>query len=456
MIRRVPLAILGAAWLAGAGWSQTGAASFFNPLSANQNGIHLYGVSVYGGYFSAGTPVGLDIPGASYSPASSTLSGTAVTGVGATFGWTKVTERTTLAATYSPTYFGSVQNSEYNQLNHQFSFTGTKKRGKWTLDVEAAGIVSNLEQLFFAPTALSSVATVPTTFDDLASAVLTGKMTDPQLASILTGAPLRSSPEQAFFYGNRVLTANLQTGLSWAATERSSFEVSFSGTRFQHIQRSQTSDPTTAAFLLPQTTAFNATVGWSYSMSPRTQFGVNLSSTRTFSRLQTGYANMSTLSLGRTMSRRWFVQVRAGAGKMVYTQHTFSASQSTQAVGGGSLGFKTRAHTFLASYDRSVGDIYGLGSSTTSGATGAWNWHAPGSGWAASASFGYQVLNGSSFQNTESWHGGASMGRSLGPHMFASVQYVYTKFPSNIQLAGGNFEESGVLVALTWSPSSYR
>jgi hypothetical protein len=455
-MRRIPWVILGAAWLAGAGWSQTGAAGFFNPLSADQNGIHLYGVSVYGGYYSAGTPVGLDIPGASYSPSAAVINGTGVAGMGATFGWTKATDRATFSATYSPTYFGILENSEYNQLNHQFSLTATRKKGKWSMEFAAGGIVSNLEQLFFAPTALTSVASVPATFDDLAAAMLTGKMTDPQLASILTGAPLRSSPEQALFYGNRVFTANVQAGFNWARSERSSIRVALSGSRFQHLRRAGSADYSPQSVVLPQTTALNATVGWSYSLSPRTEFGAAVSTTRTFSRLQSGYANTSDLSFGRTMSRRWFVQMRGGAGKMVYSQHVFAASQNVQLVGGASLGFKTRAHTFLLSYDRTVGDIYGLGASTTSGTTGAWNWHAPGGGWSAGASYGYQVLSGSIFQNTKSWHGSASISRALGAHMFASVQYVYTTFPVNMQQAGNNFEQKGLMVALTWSPSPYR
>ena len=449
--------LLAGVWIRAAG-GQTGAASFFNPLSRSQNGIHLYGVSLYGGYYSAGTPVGMDLAGASFTPPSfQSQNGTTVFGAGATFGWTKVTDRKTITATYSPSYFGTAENSQFNQLNHGFSFTGVKKAGRWTLSTALAGVVSNLEQLYFAPNTLSSAAGTPANFEDLAAAILAGKITDPQLTGILAGAPLLGSPEQAFYYGNRILSATLQTEASWAASERSSFEFSLSGARLQHLQHAKVSDSSGSSTpLLPQTTSASVTVGWSYAISPRTQFGVNAATSRSFSKFQEGYATTSTLSLGRTMSQRWFVQLRAGAGKMTYTRQTFPGGRNVQFQGGGTLGLKTRAHTWMASYDRSIGDIYGLGSSTTNGATGAWNWHAPGSGWSSSASFGYQRLTSSVFQNTESWHGGASLGRALGGHLFASVQYVYTKFPSNIRLEGYNFEESGVMVALTWSPSPYR
>ena len=41
---------------AAAAQAQSGAAGFFNPMSASQNGIHLNDVNVYGGYFSGGSP----------------------------------------------------------------------------------------------------------------------------------------------------------------------------------------------------------------------------------------------------------------------------------------------------------------------------------------------------------------------------------------------------------------
>src|ERR1035441_1441975 len=67
---------------AGTAAAQTGAAGFFNPLSASRNGIHLYGVSVFGDYFSGGSPYGIATTGT--LPASGV---SVFTGGSMNFGW---------------------------------------------------------------------------------------------------------------------------------------------------------------------------------------------------------------------------------------------------------------------------------------------------------------------------------------------------------------------------------
>ena len=53
---------------------------------------------------------------------------------------------------------------------------------------------SSLEQTLFSPTTLSSAASAPATFENLAAAFTGGRFTNPQLASILISAPLVESP----------------------------------------------------------------------------------------------------------------------------------------------------------------------------------------------------------------------------------------------------------------------
>src|SRR5206468_536944 len=133
-------------------------------------------------------------------------------------------------------------------LNHTFSLNWHKKlMGKWGFTLSGTGIVSNLQQLLFAPTTLAAAASVPTTFDEFATGLLTGQFTNSQLAAILTGAPAAASPVQTSLYGQRVLSTSLQTGLSYAATGRSSIQFSAAGSRLQTLTGPGGSDGSSAS-----------------------------------------------------------------------------------------------------------------------------------------------------------------------------------------------------------------
>ena len=440
-------------------WGQTTAASFFNPLSP-EGGIHLTGVSVYSGYYSSGGVGGFEM--AVQNPF---LTGpSAMTGVAATFGGSKSTEKSTFTWSYSPSYFnlfyGNNQFSNNGSINHSGSISWSRKFGsKWSLNVSLNGLLANLQQLYFNPSVLSGVAALPTTFDDLAAGMLTGKFSDAQLASLLTGAPLQASPQQGYLYGNRLFNVGANVALSWAPTGRTSFSVAATGSRAESANGAGTVGGTStgpAGSFLPAMTSATLALSWSYSLSPRTHVGVGISSSRTFSALEPGYASNGNVSIGRTMSSRWFLQAQAGVGKLNYSRQTYAAPSALQYLYGGSIGFKTQTHTFLASYNRSLGDGYGLGSGSTSAATGAWNWRHPGSSWSLTAGGGYQELNNLTFSNTRSWMANAGIAKALSPHFSLSAQYMYFQFPADIRAVGLESSEDGVSVALSWSPSQYR
>ena len=123
-------------------------------------------------------------------------------------------------------------------------------------------MLSNLQQLLFSPTVASSVASVPSTFDDLAAAMVAGKYTNNQLAAILTGSPLPTSPEQAYIYGQRIFTATLGTNVAWSPTTRTSFHVAVSGTRAQNMKSTDIATGAPSGISLEPTTTATLNVGW--------------------------------------------------------------------------------------------------------------------------------------------------------------------------------------------------
>jgi len=427
------------------------------PPGRSRRIIEVQSVSVSSGYYTSGTPAGFELPTQSLF-----LGPTALVSGSVTFGGSTSSEKGGFTWNYSPSYFSTVysqdQRSNHGSFDHRAGVYWRRRLGnRWTAVASANGILASLEQLYFAPGLLTGVAALPTSFDDLAAATLAGKFTDAQLAALLTGSPLQASPEQAFPYGTRLMSAGANFGLSWAPSGRTTVALTLSGTRTQSVKGAGVTglDIAAATPSLPQMTNATAALSWSYSMSPRTQFSVQATSSRTFSGIQQGYASSGNVSLGRTMSRRWFVQGRAGAGVLSYSRQQFAQPEAKQYLFGGTLGFKTSSHTFVGSYDRTLGDPYGLGSGTTGTASGAWNWVRPGSGWAASAAASYQQLNNPTFVNTGSWRLQGSVSRSLTRSIQLSWQYIYFQIPLGLTVGGQDQTEHGVLVSLSWKPPSF-
>jgi len=442
-------------------WSQTGAASDLGPAAPLRGAVRVEGVSVYSSYYTSGSPSGFEAPiSNAFLPGPSASSGAAVTIGGSTEG-----EKGSLFWNYSPSYFnlyyGNNQFQNNGSINHRASLNWSRKLGgsnKWTLNASANGLMANLEQLYFSAGVLESVASMPTNFDDLASAMLAGKFNDAQLASLLTGAPVQASPQQSYLYGRRVMSAAASLGLSWTPTGRTSFSLVATGTRSQSADGigtagGQTTQSTSA---VPQTTEAGLALSWSYSVTPRTQIGLVASSRRTFSQLEEGYASSGALSFGRTMSRRWFMEMRAGAGELTYSRQVIATPKTFQHIYGGSLGWKTSSQTLLASYDRSLGDVYGLGSNTTESATGTWTWRPMGSSWSASVNGGFQEFSNTTLINTRAWQASGGVARGVGTHVFVSIRYVYMQLPANLAKAGVRRTQNGLTTALTWSPARYQ
>jgi hypothetical protein len=250
----------------------------------------------------------------------------------------------------------------------------------------------------------------------------------------------------------------LNANLNFAATTRSTFRFSVTGGRVEEIHQSGASNSSgnAATYHVPEVTSGSASLGWSYEISPRTQFGIDLTTTRAFAALQKGYVSSGSVSLSRTLSRKWFTKLSVGVGYLNYTSRTIPIPHNVQYLGSGSLGYKTGSHNFIGTYSRTAGDGYGLGSASTSSATAAWNWRRPASTWSVFMNLGYQKLQNATFHTPESWQAGGGLGKALSSHISMSLQYGYLTFPAAINVPGNDLTESGVVLSINWSPSLYR
>lgn len=421
--------------------------SGFNPVGTSVSGIHLYDVTGFAGWVSQVSP-----QGGFYLPNSAGLKGDEMLGGSATVGWSRGLKNN-ISIVYTASYSGEFRYSNLSALSHFFTLNSSRHLGsKWTLGLAATSALSTYDQMLFSPTVFSSVAALPGTFDDLASAVLTGKYNNNQLASLLTGAPVIESPARTLFFGNRVFTSSAATSLSYAHSQRLSINFSASASRSEHLNDGNNPNDIQYIYLLPRAIVGSANAGISYSLTPRTQVGVNLSSSRGFSRIEDAYTSYGTAFIGRTMGQRWFAQVRAGGGFAVNVHSHAYGTNGTTPVFGGTLGYRRYAHSFLVAADQSLGQSYGVGAAKTVTANVAWQWWRPGRHWGLNSNYMAQRFNSGAFGSVNGWRAGFGMTRQLNRHMVLETGYAFGSYSNDSAVSPYQSQQHAVRVSVMWMP----
>src|SRR4051794_6090324 len=440
-------------WLPLVAYGQISTQSF-NPISSEANGIHLYSATVSSQYSS--NAYGLGLVGLAQTGSNASTPVSMIEG-SVDLGWARRGVKSNASVTYSPSYLRSVTGYEYNSLNHSLAASLSRSFGpKWTLGGSATGMVNDFQQLLFAQSQYGNLSAIQSTFDELVGAMLTGRSTNAALAQAVNAAPVVNSPETAFLYGGRLFSTSANLSLSYAYSSRSSFTAAIQGNRTQNLRTGDDVSGSTPRSAVPYTSAANASLGWSYSLTPRTTMGVEVSETRSRSAFQDAYTQRASISIGRTISTRWFVQVMGGAGTIRPIRQTLNPTRDLQPQFGGSVGYKLYAHTFLASYNRSISDMYAVGANTTDVSGGGWTWKRPGRGISLSGNFGYLRLIGPGFPTPGSWSAQAGVSRAMRDHLVMSVSGSYVQYPRTIFVAGPRVTQTGVSVSFNWSPSGRR
>lgn len=416
-------------------------------------GFDIYDASIFSSFFSSGYGTGVGST-SNVAPTGVNLSADVAVGGSVTGGWARPRPRSNFSVVYSVSYTGRIRYSNWDALNQSLSITGSHKLGrKWVADLSVVGRETNLEQFLFEPTVFSQVASVPATFDELAAAALTGQSTNAEIAAILTGAPLEMSPAQTLLYGNRSLTASMAGSLRYAHSSRTSLSISVVGTLFKNLPANESSLPANYAPILIHGTTANVSAQLSHSLTPRTQVSITATTGRIVSGLQDSYNNSVSGSFGRTMNRHWFVSLQGGAGTLRIVRTTFPTPAGPQITAAGSAGYKTFAHTFLASFGRTISDAYGLGATTTMNATGSWRWFRPGNSWGLHSSYTWQQFEGGIVNGLNTWSVNGGLDRKLSSRLVVQGQYVYLKYAGRFN--GLNYDQpiQAVQLALDWNPT---
>jgi hypothetical protein len=268
-----------------AGGPQLGWAQATGERRAPSDGFHLYSVTTYTGY----TSIGIPNPNYNYLSGSAPAGPDMEWGGSISLGLLRSRPRSNVSLIYDPSYDGLAKHSEWSAASHRVSFSASRKVArKWEFRGAANGSATSLYQFLFSPTSLSNVVAIPSSFDQLAGAMLSGRFTNEQLASALTGVPGVEAPGRTALYGSRVLSGGVNSGASYAPSKR--FLLRFgAGASYSKNLNGPAQEAITTQPLLPRTTSGNATVGFSYAATPRTDFGVEATATRSRSEIQDAY-----------------------------------------------------------------------------------------------------------------------------------------------------------------------
>src|SRR6185369_6174147 len=182
----------------------------------------------------------------------------------------------------------------------------------------------------FTPGALAQLADVPASFDELAQGVIAGRFTNAGVASILTGVPMPESGAEPGLFGEYFLSAAAGVRVTYAPSSRFSIGMGLSGRRYEALP----SGDTASSHLLQSSSSGTGDVRLGYSFSPRTEFQVGASTTRTFTKIQDTYATSVSVGLNRIMSRRWFVQTHVGTAFVTPVRQVVAWTRGPQVVGG--------------------------------------------------------------------------------------------------------------------------
>jgi hypothetical protein len=194
-------------------------------------------------------------------------------------------------------------------------------------------------------------------------------------------------------------------------------------------------------------------VGLTYSLSRQTHIGFDADYSRSYSGFAKIQIGSGSVSVDRVLGRQWFVHLRGGYGAMAELRSDVPSPIRREYHGGGGIGTKVGANTFVATVRRGIADSYGLGAANTTGGDMAWIWHRPTGNWSLEGSASYERLAGRTLQLIQGWLGQATVTRRLNRQTSLAAQMVYASNSGHYG-AGGftSLSRRAVRLSINWTP----
>jgi hypothetical protein len=413
-------------------------------------GVRLYGVTAFTGWASSAYPLTSSAGSGILAPGTGALGPDESYGFTASVGWQLHRQRTALSVLYSGTYQGLAHYSNLNAYSQSLSLSASRSlTPRWGLSVSGSAQDATLAQTLFQPS--TGLTQAPSSFDDLAALVSIGQFTNSQIASILTGSPLLESPTSNTLMGNRILSYAAQASMVYSASSRLQFHfgsVSAGG----QSREGGGNNLMEQSIREPRTVGLNAGAGFSYSLSPRTSFGVTAEGDRIDNLNQKAYTSTVSASIGRKMGMHWFLQAHAGESLNTVVEQAYGTPKTRQIVGGGSIGFRTYRHSLTGTYNRNSSDTYGFAVGTVATYSGNWMYHAPGGRWTLFATYSQEQMRNTGFMSLSGWQAGGGLSESLNNRTILTTQYVYQSSSETYQGSLSNYAVHSVRLSVGWRP----
>ncbi len=354
-----------------------------------------------------------------------------------TAGYTHTDSVNHLDLIYSPSYSGIYGVGGLQSFNQNFQLAWESRWGpKWSFSLTAAADDSSVVESALQP--FASLLSPNSSAGNLNA--LNGS------SSVL--------PPTSLLYGGRVLSTGGRTSVTYLPTTR--LRLSIEGGAYQVQNREGSSGQTNeTTYVIPRTSFETVTANLSYSLTPLSAAGASVSTMLYHTALGDVSSTNATAIYLRKLGKRWSTIAEAGVG--YYAPGGFTSNESRQSLGGsqfiGSLGagYQGRENSFLVSYARSAGDLYGLASSSTEGGVGVWRWRQPGRNWAAYLSVAYQRLTGGPLGDGTNWQANAVLSKALTRRTSMILSYGFLKSSLGSGTIYSNDSIQVVRFTLLWS-----
>jgi hypothetical protein len=396
-----------------------------------KNGFHLYQAGASTGYESI--PGGILGSGTDFRQLGCDCGAVAAV----TAGYTHTDAVNHLDLIYSPSYSGIYGVSGLQSFNQNFQLAWESRWGpKWSFALTAAADDSSVVELALQPFA----------------SLLTPSSSAGNLNTLSGASP--ALPPSSLLYGGRVLSTGGRTSVTYLPTTR--LHISLEAGAYQLQNRDGSSGQTSeTTYVIPRTTFETVTANLSYSLTPLSAAGVSVSTIMDHTALGDYRSTNATATYSRKLDKRWSILAEGGVG--YYAPGAITSDLSKQSPGGSQFvgelgaGYQGRENSFLVSYERSAGDLYGLASSSTDGGVGVWRWRQPGRNWAAYLSVAYQRLTGGPLGDGTNWQANAVLSKALTPRTSMILSYGFLKSSLGSGTIYSNDSIQVVRFTLLWS-----
>ncbi len=437
-LRRVALLALA---VSGCAWAQL---SYLNPLDASTGlpgGIQIGGLSAYVADTSLGNFVSVTGSSASSIPLGSMLS----YGTSAELGWLSQGPQTQFSVDYRGAYNRNERFSSLDGFDHALTFSlRTKATPRLKLSFDLHGESTTVAGSLFATSPGLSVVRGVSSFDQLS-----GSLTS-NLGTVGTGA----SPLSFALFGSRFEGVSLGVSATFQQTPRLAWHWTARATHTFPSSPVSVAAPGSMAY--PSFTNGVGEFGFDYLLSRRTTIGGSLDYSRADSIYTRFQAPSAALSIQHVLTSNWFLKGEAGYGELDDLTIKSGSPWLQEYRGGGGLGTKRGANTFLLSAERKIGDVYGLGAGSTVDGGLSWHWQRPAGNWSVDNSAGYERLTGHLLRLFQGWVYQGSVSRRLTRQTSLSVQGVYAKSYGGFTSDSTTFNRNEIRMTMNWTPGAVR